>query len=93
MDQAAKRLLGEHDFRNLCKQNIADGVTNFVRKILSAEIKVLDESDQGGYTMCELTIVGTAFLYHQIRCIVSVLFLIGKEQESPEVCICLYHHA
>ncbi|XP_060594802.1 uncharacterized protein LOC132749124 isoform X2 [Ruditapes philippinarum] len=85
MDQAAKKLIGEHDFRNLCKHNIADGVTNFVRKILSADMKVLDESDQGGYTMCELTIVGTAFLYHQIRCIVSVLFLIGKEQESPEV--------
>ncbi|XP_053379356.1 uncharacterized protein LOC123526841 isoform X2 [Mercenaria mercenaria] len=85
MDQAAKKLIGEHDFRNLCKQDIAGGVTNFVRKILSAEIKVLDETDQGGYTMCELTIVGTAFLYHQIRCIVSVLFLVGKEQESPEV--------
>lgn len=85
MDQASKRLIGEHDFRNLCKQNIADGVTNFVRRILSADVKVLDDTDQGGYTMCELTVVGTAFLYHQIRYIVSVLILIGKELESPEV--------
>ena len=38
-----------------------------------------------GYQMCELTIVGMAFLWHQIRCIVSVLFLVGQGKEKSEV--------
>ncbi len=35
--------------------------------------------------MCELTVIGQAFLWHQIRCIVAVLFLVGQERESPQV--------
>ena len=38
-----------------------------------------------GYQMCELTIVGLAFLWHQIRCIVALLFMIGQRKEKPEV--------
>ena len=30
-------------------------------------------------------IEGNAFLWHQIRCIMGVLFLIGQRKESPEV--------
>lgn len=33
--------------------------------------------------MCKLTLVGKAFLWHQVRCIVGVLFLIGSGKESP----------
>ena len=43
MDEAAKKLIGEHDYRNLCKMDVANGVTNFTRKILSAEINMTDE--------------------------------------------------
>ena len=39
----------------------------------------------GGYDMCELTVVGKAFLWHQIRCIVAVLLLVGQDREKPEV--------
>lgn len=35
--------------------------------------------------MCEFTISGEAFLWHQIRAIISVLFLVGQEKESPEI--------
>jgi tRNA pseudouridine38/39 synthase len=35
--------------------------------------------------VCYFDIKGQAFLWHQIRCIVSVLFMIGKGHESPEV--------
>ena len=35
--------------------------------------------------MCVLTIVGKAFLWHQIRCIVAVLFRVGSGLESPDV--------
>ena len=40
---------------------------------------------ENGYPMCELTVVGQAFLWHQIRCIVAVLFLIAQGKEEPEV--------
>lgn len=35
--------------------------------------------------LCYFEIQGQAFLWHQIRCIVSILFMIGKGSESPEV--------
>ena len=35
--------------------------------------------------MCALTISGKAFLWHQIRCIVAVLFRVGSGKESPDV--------
>ena len=35
--------------------------------------------------MCVLTISGKAFLWHQIRCIVSVLFRVGAGKEMPDV--------
>lgn len=35
--------------------------------------------------MFELTIKGQAFLWHQIRCIIAVLFLIGENKEQPDV--------
>lgn len=37
------------------------------------------------YTIWVLTIKGQSFLWHQIRCIVSILFLIGQNKESPNV--------
>ena len=37
--------------------------------------------------MCELTITGLAFLWHQIRCIVTILFLVGQGNEKPQVSI------
>lgn len=35
--------------------------------------------------LCYFEIKGQAFLWHQIRCIVSVLFMIGRGDESPEI--------
>jgi hypothetical protein len=34
-----------------------------------------------------MTIKGSAFLWHQVRCMVAVLFLIGQGLESPFVSI------
>mgnify|MGYP002715732508 CR=1 FL=1 len=39
MREAAKSLLGSHDFRNLCKMDVANGITNFNRNIIYADIK------------------------------------------------------
>lgn len=35
--------------------------------------------------MCEATIVGTAFLMHQVRCMVAILFLVGNGLEETSV--------
>ena len=35
--------------------------------------------------MYEITVTGKAFLQHQIRCMVAILFLIGNGLEKPEV--------
>ena len=35
--------------------------------------------------MCEMTIVGKAFLMHQVRCMAGILFLIGNGLEQPSV--------
>lgn len=75
-------MVGTHDFRNLCKLNVEE-VSNFERKIHQAEITPLRENDQDDLYRVE--ILGQAFLWHQIRCIVSVLFMIGRGQEEPEV--------
>lgn len=37
------------------------------------------------YNIYIITIKGQAFLWHQIRCIIGVLFLIGQNKESPNV--------
>lgn len=35
--------------------------------------------------MYELTIEGSGFLWHQIRCIMSILLLVGQGKEHPDV--------
>lgn len=42
MQAAAKLLVGDHDFRNICKIDIGN-VTNFRREIYSAEIKLFQQ--------------------------------------------------
>lgn len=37
------------------------------------------------YSMLMAVITGSGFLWHQIRCIMGVLFLIGQEKEQPDV--------
>jgi len=62
-------------------------VYNFERTIHSAELIELQDTpivskDRG---LCYLKIIGQAFLWHQIRCIAEVIFMIGKGFESPTI--------
>lgn len=87
MQEALSYLIGEHDFRNLCSFDLKNGVINHVRTITSANISSIEDNcnrnDQ--YQFYNMTIVGHAFLYHQIRCIMTILFLVGAKKESPTV--------
>jgi tRNA pseudouridine38/39 synthase len=82
MRQGLQYMVGTHDFRNFCKMDV-EKVYNFVRTIHLAEIIVT--SSMNNHDVCYLHIVGQAFLWHQIRCIVHVLFLIGRGLEEPTI--------
>ncbi|KAJ4481135.1 pseudouridine synthase, partial [Lentinula aciculospora] len=85
MRDAASRLLGLHDFRNLCKLDPAKQITIFERRILRADIDPVDRSTSSSPSMYVLNLVGTAFLYHQVRHIMAILFLVGRGLEHPSV--------
>ncbi|XP_048476929.1 tRNA pseudouridine(38/39) synthase [Rhincodon typus] len=92
MDQAARLFEGTHDFRNLCKMDVANGVTSFRRTVLRARVEVLPGEGQAApgagpsaYGMCRFEVRGQAFLYHQVRCMAAVLLLIGQGLEEPGV--------
>ena len=82
MRAGAARLVGEHDFRNLCKLDPAKQLTSFRRRILRADVSPLSHDGNG---MHVFDLVGTAFLYNQVRHIMAVLLLIGVRFESPSV--------
>ncbi|XP_074891067.1 tRNA pseudouridine(38/39) synthase [Buteo buteo] len=89
MHAAAQRYVGTHDFRNLCKMDVANGVVNFQRTILSAGVTWVERGGETGpqdpFRLCQFEVTGQAFLYHQVRCMIAILFLIGQKMESPEI--------
>ncbi|XP_022824178.1 tRNA pseudouridine(38/39) synthase-like [Spodoptera litura] len=86
MKEACSYLTGSNDYRNLCKMDVGNGVVEFVREIISADILPVNPSDVDSATsMFYLQIEGNAFLWHQIRCIMGVLLLVGQGKETPGV--------
>lgn len=85
MQTAADLLLGKHDFRNFCKMDIVN-ISNFVREIYDAKINLFVESSYNPtMNVWMLEITGIAFLWHQIRCIMAILLLVGEGNESPDI--------
>ena len=63
------RYEGTHDFRNLCKMDVGNGVLQFERTILSATVKPVQPehiSSTNQYDLFIFEIKGLAFLYHQV---------------------------
>lgn len=86
MEQAAEKLIGVHDFRNLCKMDVANGVVAFKRSIETARIaRCSPGPEENEWDMLYLEIRGKAFLWHQIRCIMSILLTVGEGKEKPEI--------
>nr|SVE70493.1 EOG090X083V [Daphnia similis]SVE71748.1 EOG090X083V [Daphnia similis]SVE72376.1 EOG090X083V [Daphnia similis] len=84
MRVAAKYLIGEHDFRNFCKMDVGNGVIKFHRRIMDIQIEAIDNSADS-YSMIRLELKGQAFLWHQVRCIVAILFLVGQGKEEAKI--------
>lgn len=98
MRKAIDYFKGTHDFRNFCKLDKSKLTTNYIRTIDSVEItKFMSFSDNESKEVCssnekncskdiyQLQIKSSGFLWHQIRCIISVLFCIGERKEKPEL--------
>ncbi|KAL0909196.1 hypothetical protein M5K25_020043 [Dendrobium thyrsiflorum] len=82
MQKAAQKFIGEHDFRNFCKMD-ALNVKNYTRHITEFAISPCNKWSNDN--LWAITIKGSAFLWHQVRCMVSVLFMIGEGFESPDI--------
>lgn len=80
MTIGAKRLIGEHDFRNFCKLDGSKQLPSHRRQVLDAWF---EKGEYEGTVVFNL--VGSAFLWHQVRHIMGVLFLIGARYESVEL--------
>ncbi|KAG0610166.1 hypothetical protein M758_7G043000 [Ceratodon purpureus] len=83
MKFACKKFEGDHDFSNFCKMDAAS-VHNYRRTI--ANFDILPTNEQwGGKSVWIMRVKGTAFLWHQVRCMAAVLFMVGAGHESPTI--------
>lgn len=78
MRQAADTLVGEHDFRNFCKLDGSKQILNHSRRVVKT---YFDETEASG-GMVVFNLIGTAFLWHQVRHVIGALFLIGRGLED-----------
>ncbi|KAF1825344.1 pseudouridine synthase [Dissoconium aciculare CBS 342.82] len=96
MGAAAKKYEGLHDFRNFCKVDPSKQITNFQRRIFHAgihrvhgdSIEKSSGAEPRGLAPPELyyfEVRGSAFLWHQVRHLVAVLFLVGQGFEAPAI--------
>lgn len=84
MLRAGRFFLGEHDFRNFCKLDVM-AVRTFRRTILDFRIDPVAALRYADRQVLAVTVRGTAFLWHQVRCMMAVLLLVGEGLEEPEV--------
>ncbi|CUM66156.1 uncharacterized protein PRCAT00003813001 [Priceomyces carsonii] len=77
MKEASKKYEGVHDFRNFCKLDGSKQITNYKREVLASNILPFNDE----FYMFDLR--GTAFLWHQVRCMVAILFMVGQKLEKP----------
>jgi hypothetical protein len=84
MQSVANCLVGEYDFRNLCKLDPGKQIANFHRCVVRSQIIPVSQ-DKQAYVFNDL--VGSTFLYHQVRHIMAVLFrvLVGTGVEQPSI--------
>ena len=113
MQEATKKLVGLHDFRNFCKIDPSKQMTDCKRRITYATIE--ESEQQGGLVsisscaslrndakadearpdgallpgqgprVYSFTVHGSAFLWHQVRHMAAVIFLVGQGLEAPSI--------
>lgn len=76
MNDAAQRLLGEHDFASFTRVN--HGRDSTVRTVLDCSV------NESGPLRCHIDISGTGFLYNMVRIVAGTLLEVGRGQLNPE---------
>ncbi|KAI9639134.1 putative pseudouridylate synthase [Dioszegia hungarica] len=87
MSEAAQLLVGEHDFRNFCKLDGSKQIESHKRGVLEAYFEkegAFGEAREDS-SLYVFNLIGTAFLWHQVRHIIAALFLVGARLESPSL--------
>ena len=79
MDEAARCLVGEHDFKSFCKTASAQGkpTCRFVESV------GFEEEEAMGERMLVLDVVGNAFLHSMVRTFVGTLVEVGLGRRDP----------
>ncbi|KAK5071968.1 pseudouridine synthase deg1 [Lithohypha guttulata] len=112
MREAAKKLEGTHDYRNLCQIDASKQMPSCQRRINFADVEEFDGvptamsthpalnahgevvpklasanhlDEVAGPKVYAIVVHGSAFLWHQVRCIAAVLFLVGQGLENPDI--------
>ncbi|QIW97304.1 hypothetical protein AMS68_002822 [Peltaster fructicola] len=88
MRTAARKYEGLHDFRNLCKIDPGKQISDFRRRIFHADIHAVGDEQafkDGSPKLYYFEVRGSAFLWHQVRNLVAILFLIGQGYEQPDL--------
>ncbi len=78
MDQAARGLVGEHDFAGFAAAS--HGRTTTVRTIYHCEVR----RHPGQPQQIQIVVQGSGFLYHMVRIIAGTLVEIGRGRFEPE---------
>ncbi len=78
MEEGARHLLGEHDFKSFCLAASAEGKPTF-RNV--HEISFHPETIMGENILC-MKVVGNAFLHSMVRTMVGTLVMVGKGRRS-----------
>lgn len=74
---ACEYFVGVHDFKNFCKEDMSKKKST-IRRILSCYV------EQKG-NIGEIRIQGYSFLWHQVRCMVAIMFKVGLGVEDPDI--------
>lgn len=80
MNEAARRLLGEHDFASFTR--IHHGRESTVRTI--HDCRVTSSAAREGSPRCRIDVVGNGFLYNMVRIIAGTLVEVGRGALSAE---------
>ncbi|PVG04144.1 tRNA pseudouridine synthase [Serendipita vermifera] len=86
MQEAASRLVGTHDFRHFCKLDGSKQIERYDRRVDSVAISRVQGTTEGDDSnLFVFDLIGSAFLWHQVRHIMAILFLVGQRLEDVDI--------
>ena len=79
MAEAARPLLGEHDFKSFCKASSAEGKPT-CRHVAALGVTRVEEA---GERLVAIDVTGNAFLHNMVRTIAGTLVEVGRGHRDP----------